>query len=114
MTLSRGVREQVWGDACGLRAAHVRVRVVAYHRTRFVGRGYATEAVRGIAAFAFDALAARRVEIRCEPLNRPSARVAERAGFRLEGQLPNNAVGADGPTRSTLVFAMTREDLAGG
>ena len=112
MTLSRGVRERVWGDACGPRAAHVRVRGVAYHRTRFVGRGYATEAVRGIAAF--DALAARRVEIRCEPLNRSSARVAERAGFRLEGQLPNDAVGADGATRSTLVFAMTREDLAGG
>jgi RimJ/RimL family protein N-acetyltransferase len=88
--------------------------VVAYHRTRFVGRGYATEAVRGIAAFAFDALVARRVEIRCEPLNRPSARVAERAGFRLGGQLPNDAVGADGATRSTLVFAMTREVLAGG
>ena len=69
---------------------------------------------RRCAAFAFDALAARRVEIRCEPLNRPSARVAERAGFRLEGQLPNDAVGTDGATRSTLVFAMTREDLAGG
>src|ERR671915_2104068 len=56
-------------------------------RTRFTGRGYVTEAVRGITAFAFDALGARRVEIRCAPLNKRSARVAERAGFRLEGEL---------------------------
>lgn len=81
-------------------------------RTRFAGQGYTTEAVRGITAFAFDALDAERVEIRCDPLNRPSARVAERAGFRLEGELRNDALGPDGSTRNTLVFAMTREDDA--
>jgi hypothetical protein len=42
-------------------------------RTRFSGQGYTTETVRGIAAFAFDALEAKGVEIRCDPLNRPSA-----------------------------------------
>ncbi len=30
-------------------------------RTRFTGQGYVTEAVRGISAFAFDALGARRL-----------------------------------------------------
>jgi RimJ/RimL family protein N-acetyltransferase len=49
-------------------------------RTRFAGQGYMTEAVGGIMAFAFDRLGARRVEIRCDSLNRRSARVAER-GF---------------------------------
>ena len=83
-------------------------------RTPFAGLGYTTEAVRGIAAFAFDTLDAKRVEIRCDPLNRSSARVAERAGFRLEGELRNDSVGADGSTRDTLVFSMTREDLARG
>ena len=43
-------------------------------RTR---QGYATEAVRGIIAFAFETLSAQRVEIRCASENRPSARVAE-------------------------------------
>jgi RimJ/RimL family protein N-acetyltransferase len=52
-------------------------------RTRCSGQGYTTEAVRSIAAFAFEALEAKRVEIRCDTLNRPSARVAERAGFHL-------------------------------
>ena len=80
-------------------------------RTPFAGRGYTTEAVRGISAFAFDTLDAKRVEIRCDPLNRPSARVAERAGFRLEGELRNDAVGTDGTPRNTLVFSMIRADL---
>jgi RimJ/RimL family protein N-acetyltransferase len=74
-------------------------------RTRFSGQGYATETVRGIAAFAFDALGVKRVEIRCDPLNRPSARVAERAGFHLEGELRNDALGTDGTLRNTLVFS---------
>ena len=74
-------------------------------RTRLSGQGYATEAVRGIAAFAFHTLGAKRVEIRCDPLNRPSVRVAERAGFRLEGELRNEALGTDGTLRNTLVFS---------
>lgn len=56
-------------------------------RTSFSGQGYVTEAVRGIADFAFDHLDARRVEIRCNPQNHRSAHVAEYAGFRLEGEL---------------------------
>ena len=79
-------------------------------RTRFAGRGYTTEAVRGITAFAFDALGAKRVEIRCDPLNQASARVAERAGFRLEGELRNDDVGTGGNPRNTLVFSLIPAD----
>jgi RimJ/RimL family protein N-acetyltransferase len=74
-------------------------------RTRFSKQGYTTEAVHSIAAFAFEAPGAKRVEIRCDPLNRPSARVAERAGFRLEGELRNDALGTDGTPRNTLVYS---------
>jgi len=77
-------------------------------RTRFTGRGYMTEAVRGITAFAFDDLGARRVEIRCGSRNLASARVAERAGFELEGELRNNELGHDGEPRDTLIYALTR------
>ena len=73
--------------------------------TGMTGRGYVTEAVRGKAAFAFDVLGAQRVEIRCDPRNRPSARVAERAGFHLEGELRNDALGTDNTLRNTLVFS---------
>ena len=78
-------------------------------RTGFTGHGYMTEAVRGIRAFAFDALGARRVEIRCDSRNLASVRVAERAGFLLEGELHNNEVGTDGGPRDTLIFALTPE-----
>jgi RimJ/RimL family protein N-acetyltransferase len=74
-------------------------------RTRFTGRGYITEAVRGITSFALETLGARRVEIRCDARNLPSARVAERAGFRLEARLFNNEVGADGTLGDTLIYA---------
>src|SRR5918994_5123731 len=76
-------------------------------RTGYTGQGYVTEAVRGITGFAFDALGAKRVEIRCDSRNLPSARVAERADFMLEGTLQNNEVGTDGSARDTLIFALT-------
>jgi RimJ/RimL family protein N-acetyltransferase len=78
-------------------------------RTSFTGNGYITEAVRAITSFAFDALGARRVEIRCDPRNLKSARVAERAGFTLEATLHNNELGTDGTLRDTMIFAMTPE-----
>ena len=79
-------------------------------RTAFRGRGYITEAVLGITAFAFDTLGARRVEIRCDSRNIASMSVARRAGFLLEGELRNNEVGTDGEPRDTLIFAMTPAD----
>ena len=81
-----------------------------WRRTRFAGQGYITEAVRGISDFAFDALDANRLEIRCDSLNHRSVKVAERAGFRIEGELRNAESGADGSIRNTLVFSMIPED----
>ncbi len=81
-------------------------------RTRFAGNGYVTEAVLGITAFAFEHLGARRVEIRCDSLNRRSARVAERAGYSLEGELRNAEVGADGGPRNVLVYSVVPEERA--
>ena len=74
-------------------------------RTSFTGNGYITEAVRAITSLAFETLGARRVEIRCDARNLPSAGVAERAGFALEGTLHNNEVGSDGTLRDTLIYA---------
>ena len=53
-------------------------------RTRFVGEGYATEAVRSIGAFAFEHLGARRVEIRSRPAQPPQreGRAARRVSAR--------------------------------
>lgn len=80
-------------------------------RTPYAGQGYITEAVRGIAAFAFDRLGARRVEIRCDARNERSATVARRAGFELEATLRReDRHHLTGDLRDTLVFARTAPD----
>lgn len=80
-------------------------------RTPYAGQGYITEAVRGIANFAFDTLGARRVEIRCDAQNERSAAVARRAGFELEATLRSEGRHhVTGGLRDTLVFARTAPD----
>lgn len=74
--------------------------------SRFSGKGYITEAVIAISAFAFNELKAKRVEIRCDKNNLRSRAVAERAGFSLEGILKNDALSADGrELRDTCIYA---------
>jgi RimJ/RimL family protein N-acetyltransferase len=49
----------------------------------FQGRGYATEAVRALVAYAFDTLGADVVRAYASADNAPSIRVAEKVGMRL-------------------------------
>ena len=79
-------------------------------RTMLAGRGYVREAVGAIARMAFTTLAAARVEIRMDPHNERSWRVAERLGFRLEGTLRAERRGPDGALRDTRVYALTSVD----
>ncbi len=60
------------------------------HRSH-TGKGYITEAVKGICRFAFSHLGARRLLIRCDTANEPSVAVARRCGFSLEGTHKNDA-----------------------
>lgn len=81
-------------------------------RTRFEGQGYISEAVRGITAFAFEALGANRVHIRMDSHNVRSQAVAERVGYRFEGQLRNEGLAVDGSLRDTLVYALIPSEYA--
>jgi ribosomal-protein-serine acetyltransferase len=73
------------------------------------GRGYATEAARRLARHAFEDLASPRVEIRAEPENVRSLRVAERLGFRCEAVL--RAVGhRRGAPIGLAIFALIAEE----
>jgi ribosomal-protein-serine acetyltransferase len=80
-----------------------------WRRTGEQGRGLVTEAVRALADMAFRCLAARRVELRTDARNRASQRVAERAGFTLEGVLRSQALDVHGEPRDTHVYATVRE-----
>ncbi|SFJ08372.1 GNAT family N-acetyltransferase [Thermoflavimicrobium dichotomicum] len=75
------------------------------------GKGYITEAVRGLTVFAFEILGAKRVEIRCDERNIRSRKVAERLGYRLEGVLRNHRLAVDDRLENTCVYAMTPDDF---
>jgi ribosomal-protein-serine acetyltransferase len=62
-----------------------RLEIGYWIRSSCSGRGYATEATLGLVEFARGHLQARRLEITSDAANLASRRVAEKAGFELEG-----------------------------
>lgn len=84
-------------------------------RTPMQGHGFVSEAVGALSDFAFGHLQAHRVEIRMDEGNEPSWRVAERAGFHLEGVLRSASLTPQGALRDTRVYARVRRagELAG-
>ena len=79
-------------------------------RTRCQGHGFVTEAAQALTQFAFAQLRARRVEVRMDDTNPRSWRVAERAGFALEGVLRSDSLTAQGEPRDTRVYALCHVD----
>jgi RimJ/RimL family protein N-acetyltransferase len=75
------------------------------------GRGFATRAVRLICAWAFRAIGLPELRLLTEPENLASQRVAERAGFRRQGQPPSKAE-RDGSGRECVVYSLTAADRA--
>ncbi len=74
--------------------------------SRFSGKGYMTEAVKGIVDFAFGVLNARRVEIRCDEKNSKSRAIPEKLGFTLEAILKNDDLSPDtNELRNTCIYA---------
>jgi RimJ/RimL family protein N-acetyltransferase len=69
----------------------------------------ATEAIYLLARHAFDDLGYRRLEWKCNALNGPSRRAAERFGFRFEGVFRNHQV-IKGRNRDTAWFAITDKE----
>jgi len=71
----------------------------------------ATEALFLAAEYVFDTLGYRRFEWKCNDLNAPSKRAAQRFGFAFEGRFRNHMV-VKGMNRDTAWFAMTDADWA--
>ena len=105
--------ERAGGDFVGGSGLHridwsvPRFEIGYWLRTSRRGRGYAAEAARALAAVAFERLGAERVEIRTDTRNERSRRVAEAAGFELEGVLRRDARQL-GALRDTAVYARIR------
>ena len=74
-------------------------------RTPYCGKGYMNEAVRAVERICFEVFKAERIEIRCDARNERSRRVAERAGYTLEGILHRDDRAPAGELRDTCVYA---------
>ncbi len=81
-------------------------------RVTATGRGYMTEAVGLLTRFALDVLEAKRVEIRCDERNTPSANVARRAGYVFEGTRRNEMLDTDGKPFNMMYFSRVPGDNA--
>ncbi|NUR85105.1 MAG: GNAT family N-acetyltransferase [Nonomuraea sp.] len=73
------------------------------------GRGFATEAVRGLVAWVFATTELRRVDLTANLDNVASLLVAQKAGFTWEGVIRGGAMEDDGP-HDLVIFGMLRED----
>jgi RimJ/RimL family protein N-acetyltransferase len=68
-------------------------------------RGLITEAVKAITSFAVSELKVRRIGCCSDEQNVPSRRVAERAGYQLEGIRRHDRVAPDGELRNSCIYA---------
>jgi RimJ/RimL family protein N-acetyltransferase len=74
--------------------------------------GYATRAVRLAASWVFATSPVARLQLRTEPENVPSQRVAERSGFVREGVLRSFRARRDGRRFDAVVYSRLPDDPA--
>lgn len=73
------------------------------------GRGYASEALGALLAFAFERLGLHRLEADADPRNAASVRVLERAGFVREGYARERYFLA-GEVQDAVLFGLLRRE----
>ncbi len=73
------------------------------------GLGYASEAMRPLIDYAFDALGAHRLEAKLDPRNTASAKVLTKLGFVLEGVFRENWLDANGRADTAHYGLLRRE-----
>lgn len=76
----------------------------------FWGKGIATKAVQAFTEFAFANFDLVRIYAYVFEWNRPSAKVLEKAGYRLEGRLEKSVI-KDGQIIDQFLYALIREDV---
>ncbi len=74
-------------------------------RASHAGQGLITEGVRALAEYALNELGAARVFLTTDDRNVASWKLAERAGFELEGMLRNDRFDLAGELRNTRVYS---------
>ncbi len=82
-----------------------RLQIGYWIRDSASGKGLMTEAVEALTNYAFKAIKAKRIEIRCDKNNAKSRKIPERLGYKLEGILEKNEIVPDGSLRDTCIYA---------
>lgn len=109
--LRAGSRETLVG---GITLSNIRRRAAQFANLgywmghEFAGKGYMSEAVGLVVAYAFDSLLLHRVHAAFLPHNVASRRVLEKNGFREEG-FAENYLQIDGKWADHVLFGLTRE-----
>ncbi len=78
------------------------------------GRGYATEAVRGLIRICFEGLGVHRVTASCFADNEASWRLMERVGMRREVHARQESLHRSGAWLDGLGYALLAEEWRGG
>lgn len=107
------VRDGTFLGSAGLNQinrAHRVANLGYWVRSSQAGRGIGTAAVRLAARYGLQNLGFNRLDILVPIGNRPSQRVAEKAGARQEGILRNRLVIQDRP-RDAVLYSIVAEDL---
>ncbi len=110
--VERGTRRLV--GACGVNqidAANARANLGYWVRTGAMRCGYATEATRRLAQWAFEALELVRIEIVAAVGNAASQRVAQKVGACREG-VARRRLNVRGEALDAVVFSLLREEVA--
>jgi RimJ/RimL family protein N-acetyltransferase len=79
-------------------------------RNDCTGRGYATEAAAALTRVGLDLPGIERIEIRCDPENRPSAAVPARLGYRLIRTSLEPVPYSEGEMAPTMVWSLSRAE----
>ena len=82
-------------------------------RSDVAGRGYMTDAVRAICRWGFSEAGMERIELRADPANHGSVRVAEKAGFVREGLLRGSGSGPTGERTDHYMYGLLKEEFDG-
>jgi RimJ/RimL family protein N-acetyltransferase len=111
---SRDESEAVGGTGLHPRVGDDAFEIGYWIRSSAAGNGFATETAAALTRVAFDVAEVERVEIRVDPANEASCRVARKLGYdeeaRLRRRIPD--VVANMPKRDLIIFSMFAEELA--
>jgi RimJ/RimL family protein N-acetyltransferase len=77
---------------------------------KFIGQGFATEAVNALTKVGFEVEQLTRIEIRCAPDNVRSQSIPRKLGYKLEATLKNRIEDISGNFRDVMIWTMFKSD----